>query len=211
MGTKEIGGIDLGFRPRTYFWPLNLQTHWLSRIKGAERQAELRRLIDEGRAQDLPQWLTESALSVDDRQGIGRIHPRFMGGEYLPNLRGQEVMVARITIASTTQDVTCVYASRGKRCIHYRVVDDYGGDTLTAPTRRTSIRPLTLGQLATFFDSAWSIIRGLEANFDPDCDVEELQDFVVAIDSEFYPQLDALLCERIAAWAEQRRSAADDG
>jgi hypothetical protein len=33
-----------------------------------------------------------------------------MGGEYLPDLIPNEVEIARITIASTTQDVTCVYA-----------------------------------------------------------------------------------------------------
>jgi hypothetical protein len=52
-------------------------------------------------------------------------------------------MIAGITIASTTQDVTCVYARRGKNRIHYRVVDEYQGDTLSDRQARTSVRPLT--------------------------------------------------------------------
>ena len=42
-----------------------------------------------------------------------------MGGEYLPALSQKEVMIASITIASTTQDVTSVYARRGKKRICY--------------------------------------------------------------------------------------------
>jgi len=64
-----------------------------------------------------------------------------MGGEYLPNLKPKEVMVARITIASTTQDVTCVYARRTKHRIHYRVVDEYSGDTLSDRRTRSSVKP----------------------------------------------------------------------
>jgi len=47
----------------------------------------------------------------------------------LPDLAPTKVMIARITIASTTQDVTSVYAGRGRDRIHYRVVDEYEGDT----------------------------------------------------------------------------------
>src|SRR6185369_16293058 len=116
--------------------------HLLSRIKGAERKAALQRLIDAGRTDRIPDFLAKSSLSEEERQAAGRIHPAFMGGEYLPDVRREEVIVARFTIASVTQDVTCVYARRGRNRIHYRVVDEYGGDTLTDKTTRTSTRPL---------------------------------------------------------------------
>ena len=35
-------GIDLSYRPRSYFWPLGLKTHLLAHIKGAERRAALK-------------------------------------------------------------------------------------------------------------------------------------------------------------------------
>ena len=145
----ERADIDLEFRPRSYFWPLGLETHLLARIKGAERKAALKRLIDAGRLDEIPELLVQSALGEADRRALGRLHPAFMGGEYLADLKHDEVMIARITIASTTQDVTCVYARRGKNRIHYRVVDEYGGDTLSDRNARTSIRALTLGQLET--------------------------------------------------------------
>ena len=92
--------------------------HLLTRIKGAERKAALKRLIDAGRHNEIPDLLAQSTLSGRERQALGLIHPAFMGGEYLPNLLQTEVEIARITIASTTQDVTSVYARRGKHRIY---------------------------------------------------------------------------------------------
>src|SRR4051812_46031406 len=100
-----VPGIDLSFRPQAYFWPLGLETHLLARVKGAERKAALKKLIDAGRMDAIPDGLAHSTLSEADRQALGRIHPSFMGGEYLPDLSQSEVMIASITIASTTQDV----------------------------------------------------------------------------------------------------------
>ncbi len=211
MESTELGDIDLGFRPKSYFWPLGLETHLLSRIKGAERKAALRRLIDNGRLEDLPSFLAESALTEDDRKALGRIHPAFMGGEYLPDLMPTEVMVARITIASTTQDVTCVYAHRTKNRIHYRVVDEYGGDTLSGRNKRTSTRPLTLAQLESFFNGAWSIYDVLEMNFSEDgYDADEMQAFVVGVESEFYPEFGRLYRGRIAEWASAHHDEDDE-
>src|SRR6266496_6494352 len=82
----EVHGIDLVFRPPSYFWPLGLETHLLARIKGAERKAALQRLIATRRLDEIPNFLAQSALSEADRQALGRIHPAFMGGEYLPDL-----------------------------------------------------------------------------------------------------------------------------
>jgi hypothetical protein len=73
--------IDLGLRPKSYFWPLGLETHLLSRIKGAERRAALKQLIDDGRLDDIPDFLAQSSLSREERRAIGRIQPPFIGGE----------------------------------------------------------------------------------------------------------------------------------
>jgi len=42
----EVPEINLGFRPRSYFWPLDLETHLLTRVKGSERKAALERVIE---------------------------------------------------------------------------------------------------------------------------------------------------------------------
>ena len=206
----EIPGIDLSFRPASYFWPLGLETHLLARIKGAERKADLKRLIDARHLDEVPDFLARSALSEAGRKAIGRIHPAFMGGEYLPDLSQNEVMIASITIASTTQDVTSVYARRGNSRIHYRVVDEYEGETLSGRNKRTSARPLTLGQLEEFFNGAWSIFDVLDMNFgDSGYRLDQVLRFVVSIESPFYPQIGELYGHRIKAWATDRRTEMD--
>ena len=131
MATTEAVQIDLDYRPASYFWPHGLATHLLARVKGAARKAALKDLIDAGRLDEVPAFLAKSALSEAERRAIGRIHPALMGGEYLPDLDETAIEIARISIRSTTGDVTSLYARRGEGCIHYRVVDEYGGDTLT--------------------------------------------------------------------------------
>jgi hypothetical protein len=204
----DVPGIDLEFRPASYFWPLGLEQHLLVRVKGAERRTALKRLIDARRFDEVPDFLTQAALSEEDRQAIGRLHPAFMGGEYLPDQLSNEVEIARITIASTTQDVLCVYARRNRNRIRYRVVDEYEGDTLSEKNTRSSVRPLTLGELEVFFNGAWSIFGILDMNFGH-CgyDVAEMLDFVVGVDSGFYPQIDTLYRKRIETWAASRRRA----
>lgn len=202
-----LSGIDFSFRPKTYFWPLPLATHLLAQIKGAERKVALQELIAAGRLHEVSAFLTTASLNDAERAAVGRLHPAFMGGEYLPDLQPNEVEIARITIASTTQDVTSIYARRGKRRIYYRVVDDYEGETLAEKRTRTSRQPLTLSQLEAFFNQAWSIFDVLEMNFG-DCgyDVDRMLNFVVGVESSFYPELETLYTRRIAAWAAQRQA-----
>ena len=207
MFVVPIPGIDVAFRPKSYFWPLGLDTHLLARIKGAERKAAVQKLIDAGGLDDIPSFLRQSGLSAEERQAFGRIHPACMGGEYLPSLSRTEVEIARITIASTTQDVTSVYARRGKNRIYYRVVDEYEGQTMSQKTRRTSVRPLTLGELESFFNGAWPIFGVLAHNFWRYGFVLEDMLAFTKVESEFYPQIDDLYERRIEVWADVRRAA----
>lgn len=194
--SNKISGIDLDFRPRSYFWPLSAETHVLATIKGAARRAEAVRLIEAGQFDQLGEFFTAPALSAEERRSWGAIHPACMGGEYLPDRTATEIEIARINIASTTSDVTSVYASRRARRIAYRVVDEYEGMTLSARTRRTSIRPLTLGELTKFFLRAWRLKNVLSMN---ELDREGAQAFVQP-SSEFYPQFEDLIRSRIDAW-----------
>ena len=188
--------IDLSFRPKTYFWPLGLDTHLLTHVKGAARRAALQRLIDEGRLDEIPDFLAAANLSEEERSAIGRIHPMLMGGEYLPDQEEGEVEIARIEIRSTTGDVTSVYAHRDGSQIRYRVVDEYEGDTLTGATERTSVEPLTLGELTDFFLEAWNLLEVL--GFNEFADLEEALAFFRGC-SEFYPDFDRVLRERVTA------------
>lgn len=194
MVTTTAAAINLDYRPASYFWPHGLATHLLARVKGAERKAALRALIDAGRIDDVPELLAKSALSDAERQAIGRIHPALMGGEYLPNLQDTEIEIARISIQSVTSDVTSVYARRGEGCIHYRVVDEYEGDTLSGERERTTTQPLTLGELVDYFTATWPFIEVLRMNFEDD--LEGMLGFFSG-DSAFYADFDNLLSERV--------------
>lgn len=50
-------------------------------------------------------------LPEEERQMLERVNPMLMGGEYLSDSDIEEVEIARLAIASTPHDVTCVYAS----------------------------------------------------------------------------------------------------
>ena len=196
MATTEAVEINLDYRPASYFWPHGLATHLLARVKGAARKAALKDLIDAGRLDEVPAFLAKSALSEAERRAIGRIHPALMGGEYLPDLDETEIEIARISIRSTTGDVTSLYARRGEGCIHYRVVDEYGGDTLSGDNERSSDTPLSLGELYAFFTATWPLMELLEMNYEGN--LEGKLDFFSGR-SEFYDEFDAVLRERVCA------------
>ena len=193
MSTSDI---DLAFRPASHFWPITHETHVIAAIKGERRREAIRAAFDANRVSALDEYYATPVLHEDDRRALGALHPSFMGGEYLPNREETEVEIARITIDSTTSDVTSVYAKAGKSRIYYRVVDEYGGDTLCGKARRTSKRPLSLGELIEFFLEAWPLKDVLEGN---ELDLEGAQDFTHP-SSEFYPQFSAAICARIGSW-----------
>ena len=75
--------FNLDFRPHSYWGPQDLRTHYGGRIKGELRRAAALDLLEEGEAHPA---MLQSALDEDSRQAVGRVHPWFMGGEYLPDL-----------------------------------------------------------------------------------------------------------------------------
>jgi hypothetical protein len=204
MNLEAPSQVDLSWHPETYFWPPGLEKQLLAKVKGAARRAALQRLIDEGRLVEIPNFLATAGLSDDERTEIGRVHPHFMGGEYLPDQDEDEIEIARIEINSTTGDVTSVYAHQDGSTIRYRVVDEYGGETLQETTERTSSRPLTLGELEEFFLGAWPFLEVLEMNFEDD--TEQMLGFFRGA-SQFYPEFDQLLRQRvIAAYPESAQA-----
>ncbi|MGB4560048.1 MAG: hypothetical protein WBI20_15150 [Burkholderiaceae bacterium] len=199
-------GLDLQYRPASYFWAKEKGIGLLSDIKGAERRRIYANALKADDAQSLPPELTQDVLSEKDRRDLGRFHPAFMGGEYLPTRKSVEVEIARITIASTTQDVTCVYARQVGQRIHYRVVDEYEGDTLKGEGIRTSIQPLELQELVDFFLASWDLIGCLDCNFEDDGHPRsEIHDFIVDASSSFYAEFDDLVRARVDEWLDSIR------
>ena len=186
--------IDVSFRPVSYFQAQTAASRILTKVSGTARRDALERAIAEGRLHEAPHVLPKPSLAGQERRAIGALGPRFMGGEYLPVKTDDEVEIARVEIASTTGDVTSVFARQAGHVLQFRVVDEYGGETLTEDSKTTSQRPLTLGELETFFLGAWPLFEVLESNFGTD--VVAMLDFFRA-PSAFYPTFDRLLRERV--------------
>ena len=141
--------IDYEFQASSYWEPpAAVLAAVLRNVKGTERRAMIRDYFRQGRLDELLPELTCDELSQGARERLGRIHPSFMGREYLPGYRPNEVEIVRMEFKSTTADVTSVRArpvGRKKVKIEYRVVDEYLSDFTFKPRR--SNEPLTLGQL----------------------------------------------------------------
>jgi len=194
--------IDLDFRPETYFWPLNLQTHLLSHIKGAKRREIVKAAIANNEIDSVLELINPD-LPDDTMEALSRIHPSFLGGEFLPTREENEVEIARVTLDSTTSDVTSVYVRFDDGLFHYRVVDEYEGETLTGPANCTSEKPLTLGELVEFLDCAWPIVEVLELGFEGSVS-HKLGCFEA--ESAFYPQMNAAYKQRVREAYRPRRA-----
>lgn len=186
--------LDLEYQPDTYFRPQKLERYLLSKIKGAVLRENLQALFEAGRHAEVRTLLASEGISAADREALESFHPMFMGGNYLPDTEEGEVEIARISIKSTTYDVTCVYARPDNGAIHYRVVDEYGGDTLQGTGQARTDKPMTLSELADFFLEAWPLIKVLEMNFKGNLGAS--LDFFDA-KSEFYADFNRLCRKRV--------------
>ena len=197
---QPSAGYDLDFRPGSYFLHREAAPALLQDIKGEQRRAMARDALESGREID-PRFYGEDAPpSVQNL--MERVDPRWMGGEYLPDYLPGEVEIARIVLASVTQDVVSVRARRrrsGQRIL-YRVVDEYETPIDFAP--RSSAKPLSFGQLVTLVDSIDLGRDGgegrtyLEETLHgmPDSTLDVMVDFVT-VESLFYPGLGAHFAE----------------
>jgi hypothetical protein len=194
--------IDLAYRPRTYFWPHGLKP---PAIKGANRRELIAGVLANDPTEEIPPVLLQHALPEPVRSFLGSRHPSDLGGEYLPDLVGQEVEVARITIQSTTQDVSCVYASQAGDRIVLRVVDEYDGGTLARRKRQSAKEPLALEQLVRFFLRVWDLRSVIRMNFEDENYPEDEVFRFFRGSSDFYPEFDDLLRRRIRTFVRKER------
>ena len=206
--STDLSSIDTDFRPSTYFWALDKGIQLPSDISGAERRRLYKLALESGQPSIFLDDEDFSSAHLDPalRQAWGGLHPSLLGGEFLPKRRSEEVEIARIVIDSTTRDVTCVNARRGKNRIYYTVVDEYGGDTLSGSGTRTSVRPLTLGQLVDFFLTSWDLLLCLDCNFETEnYDPAQVHGFVLRLESDFYPEFGEAVRWRIDEWLKTVR------
>ena len=128
----------------------------------------------------------------EEREAIGRLHPRLMGGEYLPPLAEDEVEIACISLESTTFDQISVRARRIPDAIRYSIRDEYedDGQSMWKFRPKQSADPLTMRELIAMLDASGGdggvVLGPLASNWWND--YERARRFVT-VESDFYPDL----------------------
>ena len=91
LSEMRFDGIDYEFRPVSY-WEQDPDplTAILRNVKGRNRRQMIRDYWEAGRLDELDDSLLAGELDDGVRHKLGRIHPSFMGGEYLPDVQPQE-------------------------------------------------------------------------------------------------------------------------
>ena len=108
---KYFPSINYDFRPNSYWGPAASPLEAaLRNVKGRNRRQMIRDYHTKGLLPALSDDLLRETLDEGTRRSLDRIHPSFMGGEYLPDYRADEVEIARIELESTTSDVISVRA-----------------------------------------------------------------------------------------------------
>jgi hypothetical protein len=198
----QIPGIDLAYRPASYFWALDANLLLPSGIAGEARRKLFRARIEAGVT--VHDGLEVELLDEAMKMAWGRIHPSHMGGEYLPPLRKGEVEIARISLASVTADQISVRARRVRERIRYRIVDEYSFKYVCRPA--SSDAPLSLRELIALMESAsdaGSIIFPILAMNSRDSMQAELETFIT-VTSDFYVDIEPYYRALTDAWLEER-------
>jgi len=212
---KTYPGIDYDFRPESYWSSPDPLSLILSHVKGSNRRQMIRDYWNAGALKELDDDLLKDTLTEAERIRIGRIHPTFMGGEYLPEFKVGEEEIVRIELASTTADVISVRARPVSGGIAWRVVDEYpdGGEYTVTP--EISSGPLSLAELILLLEGAsyngeldGGLILGWNNNsLDGGSeDASEFRNFT-QVESLLYPEL-STHCENVFDdWEEEHSGA----
>jgi hypothetical protein len=201
--------IDYSFRPVSY-WRVENLYQLVANIKGAGRKKTALRLIEQGRLDEAEAFILTDTLSDRERALAGQVHPALMGGEYLPDYAASEVEIARVTMASTTQDVISIRARPQPGGIGFSVSDEYDSTFTIKPA--LAKRPLSLRQLVRLIDTGKGDEMGpiglgiIQSQFD--CTAEPADSFAdfMEFGSEFYRALSAHYWFATQRWMEQNRT-----
>lgn len=189
----KLNKFDLEYHPKSYWYPESLETKILSQIKGQERKKAIAAYIRENKR--IPDtFFTDENLSPDIREALSKVHPIFMGGEYLPDTKENEVEIARVVMESATQDIISIRAKIADNKILYSIIDEYENEFILP--FEESINPLTLSEMINFIDHSRIIGAeppnlyggGREWAFDNDKDLSVWN--FERVQSDFYKELE---------------------
>jgi hypothetical protein len=211
--TEQLFNLDV--RPTSYWGRADDPRVRIDRVKGQDRRTSAETLLREGEPDELGAREFDESLPDDGRDFRGSVHPSLMSGEYLPDFQGDEVEIARVTLASVTGDVISIRARRQDALIHYRIVDEYEDQSSVYHCEpENSTGPLTMGELIELVDNARGegmypdYGTGLttvwrDFNVDNGSSPEEMVGFV-RVSSEFYPDLRRYYQVEAARWLKER-------
>lgn len=130
--------------------PMWILSAILRNVKGENRRQMIRDHWRAGKLDELDSNVLSEEVDERTRSRLGKIHPSFMGGEYMPGYLPLEVEIARICLQSTTSDVISLRARPTGKAIAYRVVDEYDA-TFTLPIPK-SAEPLAFADIVRELD-----------------------------------------------------------
>jgi hypothetical protein len=205
--------IDFDFAPTDYRDVPSPAAALMLNVKGDLRRRLLRDILSgkAGPGLDPALWAdTSSELATGI---LGRVHPQWLGGEFLPDYLAGEVEIARVTLDNVTRDVVSVRARHRSGRYRYRVVDEYRALWRYRP--HSSVRPLALWRLIQLIDTA----HLAHARW-PDL-TDELRDAhggerqeaarFVEVTSDLYPDLERHYAARAAQWLARGQPSAQAG
>ena len=207
-------GVDLDFRPTGYGDTVDPVAAIVQNITGQNRRTMVRRSMTDaapGGAREVDEEVMADVLDTIGREMIGRLHPSFLGGEYLPGYASGEVEVARVVLASVTQDVFSLRVRRQGRRYRYRFVGEYETTYTVRPA--SSAKPLSLREVVRCIDrveasdestGGWPFPEQLAYPTLENGSLDAALAFV-QVESEVYPELGRYYAERMRAWGEEVR------
>jgi len=206
---KRFKGIDYTQRPQSYWDDSSVLHATLRNVKGENRRRLIRDFHSLNQLDQVEPGLSKDTLTTPERQSLGRIHPSFLGGEYLPDYQTAETEIARIVLDSTLRDVISLRARRTKTgLLRYSIVDEYEGEFFYP--KLPSRDPLTLGQIVDWIDQ--TRIDGncdngyglglifTVSNFTEGEDAHRLENFTT-VESDLYPELAQHYARLSSEWA----------
>jgi hypothetical protein len=209
MMNKRFDNIDYDFRPQSYWEVSDPLGAILVNVKGRRRREMILDFWEAGAIDQLEKDLLLDSLDEKQRNGLAKIHPSFMGGEYLPDYAEGETEIARIELESTMADVISIRAKKDRDRIAYSIVDEY--ETVFTISPSHSDKPLTFSELISLIDGGWEDgllgIYYTQMNYSGNSleDLEAIRSFT-RVESLFYPQLNLHYEKLLDLWYERKKS-----
>ena len=204
--------FDLSWRPNSYWSPESYLSAIEHTIAGTARREFIERVAGDEEHPELIAPFLDEYLTPAERSLWGRVHPSFMGGEYLPERREAEVEIARLEFSSVTADVISIRARPHRYGLSISIVDEY--ETVFVFTPKWRRKTLTLGQIQTLINTAKSpneeptFPRGLvfpciDRLAQEGADLDLMRRFI-RVRSSHYPALEPLFEHKLDIWYRRK-------